>query len=109
MKLLGSLRQAAAPLGVAGGALAVCCTIHLIILAGGVGAATGILGGALRSPYAIVAGLGLLTAALAALVIRRTKPSTADSCCAPERADQVDLANTGRDRAGGVNGGITSA
>jgi hypothetical protein len=99
VKVPEGLREAAAPLGMAGGALAVCCTIHLIILAGGVGAATGILGGALRSPYVIVAGLGLLTAALAVLVIRRTKPGTADSCCAPEPADhRHDLASTVGDR-----------
>lgn len=67
-------------------ALAVCCTIHLIVLAGGVGAATGILGGWLRNPYLIIGGLLLLTIALGTLVINRTKDS-GGSCCPPQESD----------------------
>lgn len=67
-------------------ALAACCTIHLIILAGGVGAATGILGGWLRSPYLIIGGLLLLTIALGVLVINRTRPGNA-GCCPPEEGN----------------------
>ncbi|MGH3712818.1 MAG: hypothetical protein ACRDT4_05070 [Micromonosporaceae bacterium] len=50
-----------------GGAVAACCAVHLIILAGGIGALGSVLGGLLSSPYLLVGGLGLLTGAIVAL------------------------------------------
>jgi hypothetical protein len=52
------------------GAVAACCAVHLVILAGGIGALGGIAGGLLSSPYLIVGGLALLAVA-AVLAARR--------------------------------------
>lgn len=63
-------------------ALAVCCTIHLIILLGAAGAAAGVLGNVVRNPYLIVGGLLLLTIGIGALVINRSKED-GSACCPP--------------------------
>jgi hypothetical protein len=54
-------------------AMIVCCALTLLIVAGGLGAATGVLGGALRSPYVTAAGLAALAVAVAVYVIGRRR------------------------------------
>jgi hypothetical protein len=62
-----------------GGALAVCCAVHLIVLAGGIGAVSGTAGGLLANPYLIVAGLMLVALSAAVLMLRRVR-CTGDGC-----------------------------
>ncbi|MGH3647152.1 MAG: hypothetical protein ACRDTM_08240 [Micromonosporaceae bacterium] len=69
----------------AGGALAVCCTVHLLVLAGGLGAVVGFAGGVLSSPYLLVGGLALLAVAVVLLLRRLNRgkaghATTSDSC-----------------------------
>jgi len=78
----------------AGVALAVCCTVHLVVLAGGVGVVGGVLGGVVGNPYVIVAGLVMLTGAIAALVVRRAgRSGVAGGCCPPSAGTEVDRAS----------------
>ncbi len=60
------------------GALAVCCTVQLIILAGGLGALSGVAGGLLASPYLVMAGLALLVLAAVAWLLRRANRGGAE-------------------------------
>lgn len=83
MKLRSTVRENGLPLGLAGGAMAACCTIHLIILAGGIGAAASIPDDWPRPTDLIIAGLGLFIIGVAVVVIKRSKPSDDTSCCPP--------------------------